>query len=1190
MKKRLTLLLTLWLALMAMPVQAAMYIVGNTPFGNWTPNAGLEMTQDGTTYTATAEINGTVWFVFTPQLGANANDWGTITNNRLGPTSNNYSVTVGETYTAYSGQGDNSYQFTGSGIYTFTFDPTDNTFTVTTDNGTVFDPITGDLFVLGEAEGNGWDPSVGVELSTTDGNVFTGEVTFNGEHAEDADNVSYFSFTTKLGEDSNDWGGIAAYRLTPVCDGNFYVTTSQLGNTIGLNEFGTYTDNSFRIPAGTYTITVNVSALTCVITKVESGTTWEPGWPSNYGGVMLQGFYWDSYTPTSWANLTDRAQELGQFFDVIWVPQSGKIDDNMSQQMGYNPVYWLDHNSCFGTETQLRTMINTYRKHNTSMMAEVVLNHKSGVSDWTDLANETDVYGSTTGRTFSLSWTSADICNNDECVSAGYEVTGATDEGDGFDGGRDLDHTSANVQANVKTYEDFLLNELGYAGFRYDMSKGYAGYYTGLYNAASKPTFSVGEYWDGNATTLRWWLDQTKQNGEIQSAVFDFALKYSINDAFGSGTWSALGDKGLSADASYQRYSVSFIDNHDTGSNYYTNSLQSNIPAANAFILAMPGTPCIFLKHYQVYANEIQNCIRARKAAGIHNQSSILTQEESNGGYILETQGTNGNLYLQLGGATSNGTPSGYTLVQEGDNYKLFITSGIDWAHVGKDGTVLGYPVVSLAAGNYVGSVTLTVAPSASGTTLVYTTDGSEPTATSTQITASQQFAFSESTVLRVGVLNDGQVENVETYIYTITEQATTGINVYVQSSNSSACLYAWNADGTLSSAWPGSQISSLPTKTVGGIQWHYLHVDASSANVILNDSYSGFQNQTATIPVSRDVYLVYPNTELAVSSYGYTAADTYKDVTEQYAGGSYVPVYVMGNVNATGWAPNNGIELTTEDGETYTAIVDFSDAGDGYGYFGFTTQLGTNADAWDAISSSRFGATENDYLISDNLLGTEITCASGTNSFKIPTGMYKLTLQLSTSKLTVEAYIPSVYVMGNVNATGWAPNNGVQMTRNGNTYTATIDFVGAYGDDDYSYFSFTTQLAADAEDWDGIAAYRFGAVSEGDFLLYPDLFATELSCVKVGYGGEAFKIPTGKYDLTLNWETRKLVVTAFGVTRGDVNGNGAVTLADVTALVNYLTKNTNINVANADCNGDGQVTTDDIARLVKYVLSGSWK
>lgn len=41
------------------------------------------------------------------------------------------------------------------------------------------------------------------------------------------------------------------------------------------------------------------------------------GWPSGYSGVMLQGFYWDSYTDTRWTNLESQADELAEFFKLV---------------------------------------------------------------------------------------------------------------------------------------------------------------------------------------------------------------------------------------------------------------------------------------------------------------------------------------------------------------------------------------------------------------------------------------------------------------------------------------------------------------------------------------------------------------------------------------------------------------------------------------------------------------------------------------------------------------------------------------------------------------------------------------------------------------------------------------------------------------------------------------------------------
>ena len=47
------------------------------------------------------------------------------------------------------------------------------------------------------------------------------------------------------------------------------------------------------------------------------------------------------------------------------------------------------------------------------------------------------------------------------------------DSGEDWPGMRDLDHNSANVQTTVKAYLQMLKDKFGYAGFRYDMVKGY---------------------------------------------------------------------------------------------------------------------------------------------------------------------------------------------------------------------------------------------------------------------------------------------------------------------------------------------------------------------------------------------------------------------------------------------------------------------------------------------------------------------------------------------------------------------------------------------------------------------------------------------------------------------------------------------------------------------------------------------
>ena len=411
------------------------------------------------------------------------------------------------------------------------------------------------------------------------------------------------------------------------------------------------------------------------------------GWPENYKGVMLQGFYWDGYADSKWTVLEKQADELSQYFNLIWVPQSGKTSDyyhSKRQTMGYDPCFWLDHNSCWGTEAELKKMIKTFSDKGTGIIEDVVINHKNGLNTWVDFPDETS-------GSYTITWdntTFSGICQDDECNNAenlkqwskdGKKTTGAKDTGDNFEGYRDLDHKNETVQKNVKTYLDFLINELGYVGFRYDMVKGYSAKYTGEYNATVQPTYSVGEYWDGDKTKVTTWINSTKVDGQIQSAAFDFPMKYNINSAFGGGNWGALANVMLSNDKNYARYSVTFVDNHDT---YRENDkLKTNICAANAYILAMPGTPCLFLKHWQSNKGTLKRLIALRKAAGITNESEILTAETLGDGFLLTVQGNIGKLRLHLGpvGDVAFANPVDmWTLAIEGKNFQVYASKDVD--------------------------------------------------------------------------------------------------------------------------------------------------------------------------------------------------------------------------------------------------------------------------------------------------------------------------------------------------------------------------------------------------------------------------------------------------------------------------------------------------------------------------------
>lgn len=118
------------LVLAILPVRAAIYMVGNAPFGNWNPGSGVTMTEQGDgIYTYTANINGTVWFVF---ADGQDSDWNTFNANyRYGPKNNTEEVAIGNTYTTQKSNNNHSYKFTGNGSdYTFTFNLNNLTFSI----------------------------------------------------------------------------------------------------------------------------------------------------------------------------------------------------------------------------------------------------------------------------------------------------------------------------------------------------------------------------------------------------------------------------------------------------------------------------------------------------------------------------------------------------------------------------------------------------------------------------------------------------------------------------------------------------------------------------------------------------------------------------------------------------------------------------------------------------------------------------------------------------------------------------------------------------------------------------------------------------------------------------------------------------------------------------------------------------
>lgn len=610
------------------------------------------------------------------------------------------------------------------------------------------------------------------------------------------------------------------------------------------------------------------------------------GWPADYDGVMLQGFSWDDYKNTKWTVLENQADELSQYFSLVWIPQSGNCG---GKSMGYNPLYYFNQNSSFGKEDQLRSMIATFKAHGMGTIADVVINHRQTLSNWVDFPAE--VYK---GETYQM--TSTDICADDDGGKAkawadqnGYQLSPNKDSGEGWDGFRDLDHASANVQRCINAYEDFLLNDLGYAGFRYDVGKGFDAKYFGMYNAKAKPGFSVGEVWD-NTNTIKNWIDGTKVDGIIQSGAFDFQFRYSVRDAVNNTSWSQIAKDGLILAPEYRRYAITFIENHDTQDRTatggdYQDPLVKNVEAANAIMMAMPGTPCVFLPHWLEYKNDIKQQIFARKIAGITNTSQYEVVKSSKPNIFVVKCG---GLMAQIGDSDLS-LADGYQLIQAGNSYFLFLKKECEtpWISIPSSEYEAGGKVTQVKP--YIYAVT-----EAADAKLVYTTDGSNPTASSSQVNNGarvtikpSQTTDTESIILKVGLLVNGEVRDIITRTYTWKAKEPFDpykITVNVRSEVSALSplyAYVWsNVDGDQPhGGWPGMQITK--TFEQGGYTWYSMTFDIKSEDYMLGFVFTSenpeVSGQTVDVAdVNKDSWLVIESTK---------EGNKYKvtDVTSQY-------------------------------------------------------------------------------------------------------------------------------------------------------------------------------------------------------------------------------------------------------------------------------------------------------------------
>ncbi|WP_299892079.1 starch-binding protein [uncultured Lacinutrix sp.] len=384
---------------------------------------------------------------------------------------------------------------------------------------------------------------------------------------------------------------------------------------------------------------------------------------SNDSRVMLQGFYWESAAnnPNNWYNIVNNlSQEISDIgIDMIWLPppsDAGSLE-------GYLPRELNNFSNNYGSQSAHQNMLNALNNKGIDPIADIVINHRVGSSNYVDFTNP--------------QWNTDAITSNDEVwgVPAYFNTypRGSFDTGTSYEAARDIDHTKGYVQNSIIQFLNNL-KSLGYKGWRYDFVHGFDEYYFTLYNNATNPTFSVGEHYTSNKQVIQDWIDATG------STAFDFPTYFTLKSVVRDNNYSYLNNNGSASGGIGwdSRNNTTFVENHDTPRYDQPNNVLNagNVGQTYAYLLTHPGVPCIYWPHLFDWGNnvktEITDLVGIRKAAGIHSQSNMSIQTAQNGVYAAIITGDNYEVAMKMGPNSWSPQGNGWTLAASGNNYAVW--------------------------------------------------------------------------------------------------------------------------------------------------------------------------------------------------------------------------------------------------------------------------------------------------------------------------------------------------------------------------------------------------------------------------------------------------------------------------------------------------------------------------------------
>ena len=415
--------------------------------------------------------------------------------------------------------------------------------------------------------------------------------------------------------------------------------------------------------------------------------------------VLFQAFDWNVQNQPAgltWYNVVTQNRNAirDAGIDAIWMPPPS----NSAAPQGYLPRELYNINSAYGTESQLRNLINQYHNADIKVLSDIVINHRVGSTNAVDFTNPTwptfYITADDEGRNF-VNFPVNFSINSDYFPGTALKADGSSG---GFAAARDLDHRNPAVRQEIIRWMKFLKDDVGFDGWRYDFVHGYDPIYNKQYNDATNPYFAVGELLESSRVQTNNWVNFTQQS----SSAFDFNTKVSLQNALRDNNLSYLRDgqgRPSGMIGINPGKSVTFLDNHDTGeaqqccgSGFVFPGGETNLRKGYAYILTHPGNPMVFWTHFfdrgSGVRNAIKDLIAIRKDVRIYAGTTINIVEARNNLYAAYIDGRNGTIAMKLGSSSWSPNGSGWRLRTSGNDYAVWTQGGNQQSNQGNSITL----------------------------------------------------------------------------------------------------------------------------------------------------------------------------------------------------------------------------------------------------------------------------------------------------------------------------------------------------------------------------------------------------------------------------------------------------------------------------------------------------------------------